>query len=529
MLDGKMLSRIGATLLAVAATLTAQPYDLVITNGRVLDGTGSPWQRLDVAIEGDRIAAMGPTGSLEGRETMDAEDRVVAPGFIDIHNHSRRSILDVPSAENFVRQGVTTIVEGNDGSSPLPLESFYKRIRKTPLAVNYASFVGHGSIRQEVVGMDDRPATPDELERMRKMTRQAMSEGAFGLSTGLFYLPGSFASTEEVIELAKVAAESGGMHISHMRDEADGLLDSVRETIRIGEEGGLPTQVTHFKAAGKSTWGRSKEAIALIEEARARGVDVSADQYPYTASHTGTTALFPQWAQEGGRARLLERLADPVQREKIRGEIAGLIEFNRGGGNPKNVQFSVCDFDHSLDGKTLADETRARGREVNFMTAAETAIEIQIAGGCKAVYHAMSEGDVSRILAWPGTMVASDGGVTPFGAGVPHPRYYGTFPRVLGRYVRELKLLRLEDAVRKMTSLPATRLGLWDRGLLRPGAVADIVVFDPETVGDRALFGDSHHYSVGISHVVVNGQVVLDDGEMRTTRPGRILYGPGRR
>jgi len=528
MLGSKMTFRISAALIVVSAGLAAQPYDLVITNGRVLDGTGSPWQRVDLAIEGDRIAAIGPTGSLEGRETIDAEERIVAPGFIDIHNHSRRSILEAPSSENFVRQGVTTVVEGNDGNSPLPIESFFRRIRETPLAVNYATFVGHGSIRREVVGMDDRPATPEELERMRKLTRQAMVQGAFGLSTGLFYLPGAFASTEEVIELAKVAAQFGGMHISHMRDEADGLLDSVRETIRIGEEGGLPTQVTHFKAAGKSNWGRSKEAIALIEEARARGVDVSADQYPYTASHTGTAALFPQWAQEGGRARLLERLADPVQRKKIQGEIAGLIEFNRGGGNPKNVQFSVCDFDHSLDGKTLADETAAREREVNFMTAAETAIEIQIAGGCSAVYHAMSEEDVSRILAWPGTMVASDGGVTPFGEGVPHPRYYGTFPRVLGRYVRELKLLRLEDAVRKMTSLPATRLGLWDRGLLRPGMLADVVVFDPETVADRSLFGDSHHYSVGISEVIVNGRRVLESGEMKTTRPGRILYGPGR-
>lgn len=520
--------RLLLVLVASTVLLSAQPYDLVITNGRVLDGTGSAWQRLDVAIEDDRIAALGPTGSLEGRRTIDAQDQIVAPGFIDIHNHSRRSILDVPSSENFVRQGVTTVVEGNDGSSPLPIESFFERIRKTPLAVNYATFVGHGSIRREIVGMDDRPATPDEIERMRKLTREAMHEGAFGLSTGLFYLPGTFASTEEVIALAKVAAEYGGMHISHMRDESDGLLDSVRETIRIGEEGGLPTQVTHFKAAGKSNWGRSKEAIALIEAARARGVDVSADQYPYTASHTGTSALFPQWAQEGGRARLLERLNDPETRKKIQGEIAGLIEFNRGGGNPKNVQFSVCDFDHSLDGKTLADETAARGREVNFMTAAETAIEIQIAGGCRAVYHAMSEEDVSRILAWPGTMVASDGGVTPFGEGVPHPRYYGTFPRVLGRYVRELKLISLEDAVRKMTSLPASRLGLWDRGLLRPGMLADVVVFDPDTVEDRSLFGDSHHYSVGISHVLVNGKLVLDDDEMQPARPGRILYGPGR-
>ena len=318
------------------------------------------------------------------------------------------------------------------------------------------------------------------------------------------------------------------MHVSHMRDEADDLLDSVNETIRIGKEGGLPTQVTHFKSAGRSNWGRSADAIGTIEAARSRGVDVTADQYPYTASHTGTAALFPKWAQEGGRERLLERLKDPEVRKKIQGEIAGLIEFNRGGGDPKNVQFTICEYDSAMNGKTLADATREAGREVNFMTAAATAIEIQEAGGCSAIYHAMSEEDVSRILAQPNTMVASDGGVLPLGEGVPHPRNYGTFPRVLGRYVRELKLLRLEEAVRKMTSMPAGRLGLWDRGLLRPGMIADIVVFNPDKVGDRADFGDPHHYSVGFSHVIVNGELALDEGEMTERRPGIILYGPGR-
>ena len=301
------------------------------------------------------------------------------------------------------------------------------------------------------------------------------------------------------------------------------------ETIRIGEEGGLPTQVTHFKAAGRSAWGRSKDAIAAIEAARARGVDVTADQYPYTASHTGTAALIPKWAQEGGRSRLLERLADPETRAEVRREVAYLIEFNRGGGDPKNVQFSRCEFDESLNGKTLADATRNAGREVNFETAAETAIEIQEEGGCSAIYHAMNEEDVSRIVAQPFTMVASDGGVIPFGEGVPHPRYYGTFPRVLARYSRELGIVRLEDAIRKMTSLPAGRMGLWDRGLIRPGMKADLVVFDPDEVADKSRFGDSHHYSVGVSHVVVNGVVALDAGEMTEERPGEILYGPGRR
>jgi len=518
-----------ALLLAlfVVAPVSAQTYDLLLRNGRILDGAGNPWFRGDVAIQGDAIAAVGYIPDAEAERVIDVGDRIIAPGFIDAHNHSRRAILDVPSSENFVRQGVTTVVEGNDGGSAVPLGPHLDEIREAPIALNYASFIGHGSIRREVIGMEDRPATAEELDRMRELTRQGMEQGALGLSTGLFYLPGVFASTEEVIALARVAAEYGGMHISHMRDEAAGMLDSVRETIRIGEEGGLPTQLTHHKSVGKRNWGQSEDSLRLVEEARARGVDVSVDQYPYTASHTGSAALFPPWAQEGGREALLERLKAPETRERIREAIARNIELNRGGGDPKNIQWAQCEWDESMNGRTLADATRDAGREVTFLNAAETAIEIQEKGGCRTIYHAMHEEDVCRILAYPGTMVASDGGVTPFGEGVPHPRYYGTFPRVLGRYVREQGVLRLEDAVRKMTSLPAARLGFFDRGLVRPGMKADLTVFDPERVIDRAEFGDSHHYAEGIDWVVINGAVVLDDGKMSDARPGQVLLGPG--
>jgi len=313
-----------------------------------------------------------------------------------------------------------------------------------------------------------------------------------------------------------------------MRDETEHLLDSVRETIRIGEEGGLPTQITHHKATGKANWGRTAESLRLVEEARWRGVDVSVDQYPYTASHTGTAALFPPWAQEGGHEKLLQRLDDPPTRARIRAEVARSIEVDRGAGNPQNIQFARCEWDTSLDGKTLADVTRERGREVNFENAAETALEIQQAGGCRAIYHAMNEEDVVRVMQYPGTMIASDGAIHVFGEGVPHPRYYGTFPRVLGRYTREKGILRLEDAVRKMTSLPAQRIGQFDRGLIRPGLKADVTVFDPETIIDRAEFGNSHQYAEGVSYVLVNGVVVLDDGRMSGERPGQVLFGPGR-
>jgi dihydroorotase/N-acyl-D-amino-acid deacylase len=324
-----------------------------------------------------------------------------------------------------------------------------------------------------------------------------------------------------------VAGQYGGIHISHMREEGVNLLDSVRETIRIGEEGGLPTQITHHKAIGKPYWGKTVESLRLVEEARQRGVDVSIDQYPYTAAQSGTGALFPPWAQEGGHEALVKRLNDLPTRARMRTEIARRIEVDRGGGDPANVQLSRCDWDSSLDGKTLADATRDRGRQVNFENAAETLMEIQQAGGCSAVYHGMDEADVVRVMQYPGTMIASDAGIHVFGEGVPHPRYYGTFPRVLGRYVREKKVLRLEDAIRRMTSLPAQRIGLFERGLIRPGMKADVVIFDPDRIIDRSEFGNPHQYSEGISHVLINGVAVLENGTMTAARPGEILRGPG--
>lgn len=521
-----------ALLVLCAATAAAwaqanEPFDILIRNGRILDGAGNPWFRGDVGIRGDRIVAVGQLPGAKARRTIDAKQQIVAPGFIDVHNHSREAMFETPASENFIRQGVTSIVEGNDGSSPIPLAPFLEKTAAAHLAVNVGTFIGHGSVRCEILGAADRKATPAELDQMRRLVRQGMEQGALGLSTGLFYIPGAFAPTEEVVELGRVAAQYGGMHISHMRDESASLLDSVRETIRIGEEGGLPTQLTHHKVIGKGNWGQTAESLRLVEEARRRGVDVSVDQYPYTASHTGTGALFPPWAQEGGREKMIERFNDPATRARIKADVARRIEIDRGAGDPANIQFSHCEWDPSLDGKTLAAVTRDRGREVNFENAAETAIEIHQAGGCQAVYHAMNEEDVVRVMQYPGTMIASDGGIHVFGEGVPHPRYYGTFPRVLGRYVREKGILRLEDAVRKMTSLPAQRIGQFDRGLIRPGLKADVIIFDPERIIDRAEFGKPHQYAEGVLYVLVNGTVVLDGGKMTGERPGQILRGAG--
>ena len=529
----KSLGHLGVMLVAgcllFACRAPAQQYDILIRNGRIVDGAGNPWFRGDVGIRGDKIAAIGHLPNAKGKRTIAAGGHIVAPGFIDMHNHGRRGVFKVPTAENYIRQGVTTIIEGNDGGSPIPLKGFLDKLDAAQVAVNLGSFVGHGSIRREIIGREDRKATPDELDQMRAMTRRAMEQGALGLSTGLFYIPGVFAPTEEVIELAKVASEYGGIHISHMRDEADKLLDSVRETIEIGEKGGLPTQLTHHKALGPPNWGASRQSLELVEQARERGVDVSIDQYPYTASSTGSAALFPAWAQEGGRKALVRRLKNREIRERIQKETMHLIETNRGGGDPKNVQYALCSWDTSLNGKTLADVTRDRGREVNFETAALTAMEIEIAGGCKTVYHAMREEDVERIMQYPGTMISSDGEIPVFGEGVLHPRSYGTYARVLGRYVRERKLLRIEDAIRKMTSLPAQRIQQFDRGLLRPGMKADVTIFNEDKIIDRAEFGKPHQYAEGVLYVIVNGETVLDNGEMTEARPGQVLYGRGRK
>ena len=518
-----------ATAIAVRPGAQGPAYDLILRGGRVVDGTASPWYRADVAIAGDTIARIAPSLTESAARVIDVSGLVIAPGFIDIHTHARRGIFDVPTAENYVRQGVTTLIEGPDGGSPIPLAPFLEQVAATRISPNLASFVGQGSIRREVMGEMNRTAGMEELDRMRALVRQGMEDGAFGLSSGLFYVPGTFTPTVEVVELARVAGRMGGIYISHMRDEARGVLDSVRETIAIGEQGGLPTQVTHHKVIGKKYWGRSVDTLRLIDEARARGVDATIDQYPYTASSTGIgSALLPSWALEGGNEATLQRLKDPAQRAKIKAETATIIRDERGGGDPKNVVVARCDWDPTLAGKNLAEITAGRGMRVTIDNAADTALWIVEQGGAQGIFHAINEEDLQRILVHPATMVASDGEVPIFGRNHPHPRSYGTFVRVLGVYVREKKLLPLETAVQKMSAFPAQRLGLVDRGVLRQGLKADVAVFDPARVRDTATFETPHSYAEGVSYVLVNGQVVFENGAMTAARPGRVLYGPAR-
>jgi len=525
-----LLAALTLALFVAAPRAQAPAFDLVIRNGRIVDGTGSPWYLGDIAVRNDTIVRIAPRIDARAAKVIDAVGKVVAPGFIDIHTHSRRGIFQVPTAENYTRQGVTTLIEGPDGSSPLPIKPFLDSIAALKISPNFALFVGQGTIRDQVIGPINRKATDAELEKMRGLVRSGMEDGAFGLSSGLFYVPGTFTPTEEVIELAKVAGRMGGIYISHMRDETNGVLDSVRETIAIGEKGGLPTQVTHHKIIGKANWGRAVDTLKLIDEARARGVDATLDQYPYTASATSIqAALIPAYALEGGREAVLKRLQTPGMRNELRKETARIIREERGGGDPNNVQLSRCDWDHSLDGKRLGDVTKGRGLEPTVDNAAETVFWIVEKGGCGGIFHAIEEEDLQRILRHPATMIGSDGEVPIFGQANPHPRSYGTFVRVLGRYVRELKVITLEDAVRKMSSFPAQRIGLADRGVLREGMKADIAIFDAATIRDTATFERPHQYAEGVAVVIVNGQVVFEAGQMTAARPGRVLYGPSKK
>ena len=507
----------------------AQAFDLIIKNGRVIDGSGNPWFKADVGVVDDRIERIGDLSDFSAREVIDASGLVVTPGFIDPHTHALNGIFDVPNAESSLLQGVTTLTEGNDGSSPYPIAEHYAEIKDKRISPNWAVFVGQGTIRERVIGSEDRSATPAEIERMKSMVAQAMEDGALGISTGLFYVPGSFTPTEEVVELSKVAASYGGIYISHMREEANQLLDSVNETIAIGEQAGIPVQITHHKVIGVQNWGASRDSLALVDAARARGIDVTIDQYPYTASQTGINALVPQWAQEGGRARMLERIASPETRGSVKAAIVDKILFDRGGGDPKNISISRSPNDRSIEGKNLAEITRERGLEPTPENAAEVAMEIVGIGNVSAVYHAIGPQDVDRIMQHPAAAIGSDGPLGVFGVGAPHPRQYGSFARVLGHYVRERGIISLENAVRKMTSLSAQRLSIEDRGLLVEGFYADIAVFDPDTIIDKATFDQPHQYAEGIKYVLVNGERVVSDGKHTGARPGRILHGPGYR
>lgn len=517
-------------VLAVAAWRSAaaqgrplERYDIVISGGTVVDGTGAERFRADVAITGGRIVRVSreplPAGS--ATRVIDARGRVVAPGFIDMHAHLD-PLLRLPGAESMARQGVTTALGAPDGGGPFPLGRYLDSAQALGLGINVAMLVGHNTIRQRVMGLARRAPTREELDRMRGMVAAGMHDGAFGLSTGLKYLPGAFSETAEVVELARVAADSGGIYTSHLREEGLGLIAAVAEAIEIGRQAKIPVVLTHHKAVGKPMWGASVRTLAMVDSARAGGVDVMADQYPYTATYTGISVLVPASALAGGDSAFFRRLREPGERRVIVDSIVFNLLNDRGGGDLRRVQFARVAWQPELEGKTLFDWAVMKG-DTSVRAGAELVIEAIRKGGANAIYHVLDEGDVARIMRHPQTMIGSDGRLVRPGDGHPHPRWYGTFPRVLGVYVREKGVLTLEQAIHKMAGLPARRLGLDDRGRIVEGLAADVVVFDPATVRDKATFEAPHQYPEGIEYVLVNGVPVVDGGRFTDARAGKAL------
>lgn len=500
----------------------APRWDVLIRHGRVIDGTGNPAFYADVAVRRGRIAALGRlTGS--AAVEIDARGLVVAPGFIDVHTHAE-NVLELPLAENFLRMGVTTVVAGNCGSSEPDIGQFLRAVERTKVSPNVATLVGHGTIRRRAMGGSfDRPPTAAELSQMRALVAQAMRDGALGLSTGLIYPPGSFAQTEEIIELARVAAAFDGLYASHMRNEGRQILQALDELFRVARTAGIRAQVSHIKLSGPAAWGRAADVLAALERARAEGLDITQDQYLYTAAATGLSQLIPDKWLEGGR--FAQHLADPAAKAAMVTEMKTRLR-QRGYTNYAFTVIAECKASPGLQGLNLVQAAqKARGAD-SLDDQIELILELQRKGGASGIFHGINEEDLRAFLQHPNTMVASDSSVRRYQEGLPHPRGYGNAARLLAHYVRELKLLRLEDAVRRLTSLPASTFRLEDRGQIRPGAWADLVVFDPATVQDRAEFGDPHRYATGFAAVLVNGVVVVRNDVHTGARPGQALRRP---
>jgi N-acyl-D-amino-acid deacylase len=518
-----MLSGCGTTS-PTAATTTVLSADVLITNGRIVDGTGNGWFRGDVAIQGGRIVAVGTLSGVRAASTIDARNHIVAPGFIDVHAHIETNVFDRLTADNYIHNGVTTAITGNCGSSADSLAAFFAQLERTPASINIASLVGHNTVRRQTMGLANRVATAEEQRTMESMVEAEMRAGAVGLSTGLIYLPGVYSTTEEVIALARAASKHRGIYASHIRNEGSKVADAINEALDVGRAAKMPVQISHFKVSAPANWGRSTETLGMIERAREEGVDVTIDQYPYTASSTSLSVMLPDWAVEGGQTEIRKRLGDSALRAKIVAEMVKSAITNKRDGLGYAVVARHA-ADATLNGKSIAAINRERGRPPTLEAEVGTALELLEAGGAQMVFHGMSEDDVRYFMRYPFNMVGTDGGVQT-GQGMPHPRSYGTHARVLGKYVREEKIMKLEDAIRRMTSLAAQRFQLRDRGLLKPGYAADIVIFDDQTIADRATFDNPHQFSVGMQYVLVNGERVLDQGKHSGARAGVALRGP---
>jgi N-acyl-D-amino-acid deacylase len=542
-------------LLALSACSTPPTYDVVIRHGTIYDGTGAPGRAGDVAIRGDTIAAIGQLGRARGKQEIDAAGLAVAPGFVNMLSHSEETLIEDPRSQSEIRQGVTLEVFGEMSFGPLnermkqegrelqgdirydiawdTLDEYLRHLEKRGIAPNVASFVGAATVRDYVIGKADRAPTPAELEQMKALVDRAMREGALGVTTALIYTPDTFASTEELIELSKVAAKYGGIYTAHMRSEGDRFLEAIDETLRIAREAKIPVEIYHLKAAGESNWPKMQQAIAKIEAARREGLRVTADMYNYTAGATGFDAAMPPWVQEGGVKAWIERLKDPAVRARVIDEMRHPAKWESlyfAAGSPERVLLLGFKTDalKPLTGKTLAEVARQRGTSPE-----DTIVDLVIADGTRVevAYFLMSEENVRRQVALPWMSFGSDAGSSaPEGVFLksnPHPRAYGNFARLLGHYVRDEKVIPLSEAIHRLTLLPATNLRIERRGELRPGYFADLAIFDPATIADHATFENPRQYATGMKFVLVNGVTVLRDGEHTGALPGRIVPGPG--
>jgi N-acyl-D-amino-acid deacylase len=513
-------------LLFLSQTLLAQQYDVLIINGKIIDGTGNSWYYGDIAIKDGKIVSIGKFNNITAPKVINAKGLIIAPGFIDVHAHIENGVFENPSAGNYIYDGVTTVITGNCGGSVDDLENFFWRLDSIKTAINVASLVGHNTVRRLAMGLDNRLATPGEQKKMEELVAQAMKDGAVGLSTGLIYLPGMYSNTEEVIGLAKTAASYNGIYASHIRNEENGVKDAINEAINIGRQANIPVQISHFKVSGPANWGRSKETLPMIDAARKDGYDVTIDQYPYAASSTNLGIRLPDWAMAGGPDSTKKRINDPAMHKQIIKEMLAMQAKYK----YKNYSYAYVAYhnaDTTYNGKNISEINKLKGRKSKMKYEAETILDMMLAGGAQMVYHSMNEDDVRSFMKYPFNMIGADGGVVVYGRGMPHPRAYGTNARVLAKYVRDEKLVSLEEMIRRMTSLAAQKFQLKDRGLIKEGMAADIVIFDPNEVTDKATFEKPHQFSAGFHYVLVNGQLVIEDGKLTGIRSGTTLKGPG--
>ena len=501
--------------------------DILIQHEKIIDGTGNGWFYGDVGVKDGKITYIGRNNNIQADKIINAEGLIVAPGFIDVHTHIEDDEIKNPFANNFIADGVTTVITGNCGLSKIDLRNYFLLIDSLRLSINVASLIGHNDVRKAVMGDANRAPTVDEQKKMEDIVAQAMKDGAVGLSTGLIYIPGSYAHTDEIVGLARQAAKYNGVYTTHMRDEGDSITEAIDEALTIGKQANIPVEISHFKLSGQQNWGRSRETVNMIVKAREAGQDVTIDQYPYTASSTSLSTLLPDWVLADGHDSIRARLQRPV----IANEVIKYITNKLKKRKLKHLSYAVVAYyktDTMLNGKSIEDINLLWKRKHDIRNEAQTVIDMMINGGAGMVFHGMSEEDVRYIMKYPFNMFASDASIRVFNEGAPHPRGYGTNARVLGKYVREEKLISIEEAIRRMTSLPAQKFQLKDRGLLREGYAADIVIFNANEVKDLSTYEKPHQYSTGFNFVLVNGKITFENNHHTGERNGKVLYGLGK-